>query len=56
MVFPWGSVAAARWTLTANDVMFKAPKISGNEEKIMSLEGTALASSALDDELVGKFD
>lgn len=54
--FPWGTTAAQRFKLTAKNVEFDAPDVRGTEEKIVSLNGQAFASSSLDDELVGLFD
>jgi len=55
-VFPWGTTTAAKFTLTAKNVELSSPSIAGGEEKIMTLEGEAFASSSLDDELVGLFN
>ncbi len=55
-VFPWGATAASRFKLTAKNVEFDAPDVNGNEEKIITLNGQAFASSSLDDELAGLFD
>lgn len=55
-IFPWGATAAARWRLTAKNVEFDAPDVGGSEEKILTLNGQAFASSAPDDELAGLLD
>jgi len=55
-VFPWGTTAASRFTLTAKNVEFDAPDVGGSEEKILTLNGQAFASTSLDDELAGLFD
>ena len=54
--FPWGTTAAARFKLTAKNVEFDAPDVAGSEEKILTLNGQAFASTSLDDELVGLLD
>lgn len=56
LVFPWGTVSTARVTITAKNVELGAPQIAGGEEKILTLEGQAFATSALDDELAVLFD
>jgi len=56
MVLPWGNLATKRFTLTAKNVEFDAPEVSGTEEKIQKLGGEANPSASLDDELAAKFD
>lgn len=56
VLVPVGDTAANRFKLTAKNVRFEAPDVSGGEEKQMTLNGKAFASSALDDELALLFD
>ena len=56
VAFPWGNTPAFRYTLTAKNVEINPPELSGNEEKILRLNGQAFASAIFDDELVMLFN
>jgi len=56
VVATFGDTAAKRYKLTAKNVELKHPGLSGNEEKILKMEGKAFASASYDDELVMLLD
>jgi hypothetical protein len=51
LICNWGTASGARYKLTAKNQLLSAPQVSGNEERIVALNGKAFASSSYDDEL-----
>lgn len=52
VICPWGTVSGERSTLTVKNHLVKGNPVTGNEERIMALNGNGYASSSFDDECV----